>query len=319
MNPKVFVSYSWDNKEHEDWVISFTNKLRENGIDAEIDKFITQEGTVNLNRMMVEKINKADFTVIVMTENYASRSDDYVGGVGFESQLLLNHIRENPNKIIPILREAGVKSIPFYLNGYEYIDFTDEVNFDMKFNELLHKILKIDRFEKSPLGTIPDLQTRKVTFKEQEKTGVHLNGIIPNLRRITDKDKHDFMQNSFEAITSMLDEFAGATKSANDNFDFSSEKINAKKSVYRFYVNGAEKKSAKIWVGGFSSRDENIMISYDSHSMSSDNSFNESIYCDVNENTLELKPMMTGFNKYESNSVEDIAKGIWQNIVVYLK
>ena len=40
--PKVFISYSWDNSEHEEWVMAFANELRQKGVDATIDKFITQ-------------------------------------------------------------------------------------------------------------------------------------------------------------------------------------------------------------------------------------------------------------------------------------
>ncbi len=55
-NPTVFISYSWDNPRHKEWVIALANELRRNGIDATLDEFITQRGTVNLNRMMIEKV-----------------------------------------------------------------------------------------------------------------------------------------------------------------------------------------------------------------------------------------------------------------------
>lgn len=55
-HPSVFISYSWDSEKHEDWVTVLATKLRENGVAATIDKFETQSRTVNLNRMMVEKI-----------------------------------------------------------------------------------------------------------------------------------------------------------------------------------------------------------------------------------------------------------------------
>jgi len=58
--PTVFISYSWDSEEHENWVVFLAAKLRENGVDATIDKFETQSKTVNLNRMMIEKIKNSD-------------------------------------------------------------------------------------------------------------------------------------------------------------------------------------------------------------------------------------------------------------------
>ena len=36
--PKLFVSYSWTNLDHEAWVIQLATDLRENGIDVILDK-----------------------------------------------------------------------------------------------------------------------------------------------------------------------------------------------------------------------------------------------------------------------------------------
>ena len=39
--PKVFISYSHDNSEHEDRVLELSDRLREDGIDANIDQYQT--------------------------------------------------------------------------------------------------------------------------------------------------------------------------------------------------------------------------------------------------------------------------------------
>lgn len=38
-NPKVFISYSWENKENKEWARELADKLLENGIDAYIDQY----------------------------------------------------------------------------------------------------------------------------------------------------------------------------------------------------------------------------------------------------------------------------------------
>lgn len=38
-NPKVFISYSWDNKEHKEWVYNLAVNLRSHGIDVILDQF----------------------------------------------------------------------------------------------------------------------------------------------------------------------------------------------------------------------------------------------------------------------------------------
>ena len=121
-HPSVFISYSWDSEEHENWVTFLAAKLRENGVDATIDKFETQSKTVNLNRMMVEKIKNSDNILLILTENYAKTADTFQGGVGYETNLLIRYIKDNLDKIILIMRHKGNyrKAVPFYLEGFHY-------------------------------------------------------------------------------------------------------------------------------------------------------------------------------------------------------
>jgi hypothetical protein len=37
--PKLFISYSWSDAEHEKWVINLATELRESGVDAILDKW----------------------------------------------------------------------------------------------------------------------------------------------------------------------------------------------------------------------------------------------------------------------------------------
>lgn len=315
--PKVFISYSWDNNQHEEWVMAFANELRQKGVDATIDKFITQQGTMNLNRMMIESIKDSEFTIIVMTPNYAERADEFIGGVGLESQLLLNFIQNEPSRIIPVLRscsEMRTRAVPFYLKGFEYIDFSDSSNFEDRLNDILHKIFKVDKYKQSPLGGRPDLKSREVTMQTFHSVDDEL---IPDLKRITDLDKIQFMNNSYVHIIKVLEKFINATKIRNSSFDFVKEDITSKKTVFRIYINGNERRALKIWLDSMMGSGQYIFISYDAISISNDNSHNESIMCEVKDNTLSLKPLM-GFNNYEAYDVDGIAKGIWKSIVPYL-
>lgn len=94
-NPTVFVSYSWDDINHQQWVMGLTNELRKQGIDATMDIFETQLQTINLNAMMVSKIKDSDYIVVVLTENYAQKADEMKEGVGFETLLTMPYLREN--------------------------------------------------------------------------------------------------------------------------------------------------------------------------------------------------------------------------------
>ncbi len=43
-DPKIFISYSWTNETHEEWVINLATELRENGVDVILDKWDLKEG-----------------------------------------------------------------------------------------------------------------------------------------------------------------------------------------------------------------------------------------------------------------------------------
>jgi TIR domain len=42
--PKLFISYSWSNAEHEQWVVNLATELRDSGVDVILDKWDLKEG-----------------------------------------------------------------------------------------------------------------------------------------------------------------------------------------------------------------------------------------------------------------------------------
>ncbi len=321
-NPTVFISYSWDNPSHKEWVIALANELRRNGIDATLDEFITQRGTVNLNRMMIESIMRNDYTLVVLTDKYAEKANEFSGGVGYETSLLINNMVENIEKIIPVMKFKGDKNkaIPFYLKGITYIDFSDDNNFNKKFEELKYKILKIDRIEMEPLGVIPTLKPQKITRETLHRDAVVEDVLIPDFREITDRDKSKFMKDSYPEIINCLEDLAKQTKLKNNNFDYDIDVVTNKKCIIRFYINGMEKQAVKIWLDNHFSRQENILISYGRFGIDSDNSFNEIIVCETNEKKeLMLKMTMNMFGIRDGKSAREISIEIWKNIIQFLK
>ena len=150
--PKVFVSYSWDSNEHNEWVSKFVSKLRSNGVDAKYDRLLTQRGTTNLDKMMVEEIKNSDYVLVILTEKYAEKANNHEGGVGFETQLLITESRKNLQKIIPIVRVTEGKAenvIPYYLQSAHYIDFSNSSNFDDSYEHLFYRIYKTDMITKT--------------------------------------------------------------------------------------------------------------------------------------------------------------------------
>ncbi|WP_407579252.1 TIR domain-containing protein [Citrobacter koseri] len=159
---RVFISYSWDDLAHQEWVVNLANRLRESGIDANVDVFNAHKETTNLNKMMVKEISISDNVIVVLTEQYKQKATSWEGGVGFESELLLSVLtdQEVKDKIIFIMKNPSgySEAFPPQYKNYYAIDFSDESKFNHKFKELLHRIYGEPLYRKSDIGIKPVLE-----------------------------------------------------------------------------------------------------------------------------------------------------------------
>lgn len=224
-HPTAFISYSWDDHNHENWVVSFANRLRSDGVDAMLDKFLLQTSTVNFNHMMIDHIMKSEYVIIILTENYATKANQRQGGVGFETSLMIPQLKTNKDKVILIMRHKGdyTKVFPYHMQDYYAIDFTDDDSYETKFSELLHRIYKVCKVKIAPLGPIPKLDDQQagpvsnsredllITFSTTNYKKESFKP-IPNIslnKEVTDKGKdylgyrfvHDIDKEKFDSKT----------------------------------------------------------------------------------------------------------------------
>lgn len=102
--PKVFLSYSWSSPQHEQWVMDLAAKLRNDGVDAIIDKWHLKPGqdkfAVMEKMMMSEEIHKV---LVVCDRKYKEKADSRSGGVGVETQVITRNVYNHVNqeKFIP--------------------------------------------------------------------------------------------------------------------------------------------------------------------------------------------------------------------------
>lgn len=154
--PKVFISYSHDSASHKEWVISFAAVLRGRGIDVSLDQWDLKPGD-DLPHFMETQVSKADFILMICTQRYAAKADAGAGGVGYEKMImttnLLAHI--DSNKVIPILRESSLSSVPGFVKTKLYIDFSRDEDIEYAFDELLRTLLNAPLFEKPEIGSNP--------------------------------------------------------------------------------------------------------------------------------------------------------------------
>src|SRR4051794_29184670 len=105
--PEVFVSYSWDDADHKQWVADFAGRLRQDGVNAKIDQWELVPGD-KLPQFMETAIRANDFVLLVCTPNYKAKADGRKGGVGYEGDIMTGEVlgKGNHRKYVPILRRG---------------------------------------------------------------------------------------------------------------------------------------------------------------------------------------------------------------------
>lgn len=168
----VFVSYSWDDEPHKQWVMDFARRLREEGIDAKLDRWELELGS-QLPHFMETAVRENDFVLIVLTPKYRSKSDDRHGGVGYEGHVMTAELFTGADhrKFIPVLRDGSWETAsPSWLKGKLGVDLRrDNANFEEQFRDL-KATLNRTRQKAPPLGPFQRASSATATMQGIEPT-----------------------------------------------------------------------------------------------------------------------------------------------------
>jgi len=171
----AFISYAWESEEVKKWVKDLAIKLRDNGIDAKLDKWEVVPGD-QMPHFMEKSVRENDYVLIICTPKYKTKSDGRIGGVGYEGDIMTSEVLQNSNhrKFIPVLK-IGTKetSLPTWLQGKYFVDLSNEQHFEKNFEDLLTTLL--NSRERAPaLGKVQERfsipkQSEKVEIEEEIK------------------------------------------------------------------------------------------------------------------------------------------------------
>jgi hypothetical protein len=174
--PKVFISYTHESLEHDDQVIALADRLRADGIDAQIDQyeFAPPEGWT---RWMRNKIKGADFVLAICSESYQRRTEgtEEPGkgrGGNREGLIIDEEIYESDGRnerfIAVILRDSDRRFIPEFLRTYQNESTETENGYDKLYRRLTHQ----PEVVKPALGRLRSLPPR------ERRTSSHDTGSI---------------------------------------------------------------------------------------------------------------------------------------------
>lgn len=159
--PKLFISYSWSNPDHEQWVINLATNLRESGVDVIFDKWDLKEGHDAI-AFMEQMVNDPEIKKVVMVcdEKYASKANSRAGGVGTETQIISRDVyeKQDQEKFVALVCEKdkeGKPYLPTYYRSRIYIDLSELDNYAENFERLLRWIFDKPLYEKPEIGNPP--------------------------------------------------------------------------------------------------------------------------------------------------------------------
>jgi hypothetical protein len=155
--PRVFISYSHDSAEHKKWVLDFATTLRNRGVDAVIDQWDLKPGD-DLPHFMETELAASQYVLMICSNRYVEKANAGEGGVGYEKMILTSGYlsRIDDTKVIPIIRQpAGTYAVPTFLCTKLFVNFSNDIEVEYRFDELLRHLLNAPLFEKPEIGTNP--------------------------------------------------------------------------------------------------------------------------------------------------------------------
>ena len=155
--PLVFISYSWEGDEHQNWVRKLAEDLVKNGVDVRLDIWENRNGS-DIPHFMDESGRMADRVLCILTPYYKEKAEELKGGVGYEYRNMTAEIFINVKiiKFIPVLKKGNYQeSLPTALSGRVTVDMRDDSKYEENLEELLREFFEIPKYPKPELGTPP--------------------------------------------------------------------------------------------------------------------------------------------------------------------
>lgn len=187
----VFISYSWDNPEHQKWVCSLADIINSKGGNAIVDRIHLKYGG-HIKTFMLKSILEVDIVLIILTPKYKSKAENLEGGVGYEYNIIneeLFKVITTNEKFIPIIREGNLEtSVTTFLRGFKCVDLRKEVEYENNLQLLIDQIISTKPMQSHIINhtaPIMDKEYKDLTFvtseiKEKAFNYFHQIFVLPN-------------------------------------------------------------------------------------------------------------------------------------------
>jgi len=179
MATKIFISYTHDSADHQDRVLSLSERLRQDGIETLLDQYVNGSPQQGWPRWMLDQLDEADWVLVVCSETYYRRfrGREQPGkgrGADWEGALITQEIydsRSRSVKFVPVfLTVFNEEWIPDPLRAVTYYQLTSQSAYDSLYDFLTGQ----GGVRPGPIGRIksrPSRQAAALIFDESVAAG----------------------------------------------------------------------------------------------------------------------------------------------------
>lgn len=162
--PRVFISHTTLSDTQMSWLDALYRFLRENGINARLDRYSLRPG-MDLVQWMCNELQQADRVLLICDARYADRADGRHGGVGWETMLIQGDLYASMYGDKPAEEAVGSKYVPIvvtreveagrpdYLATKLVLHWPPDGDEDAKRQALLRELYEVS--DEPPIGPRP--------------------------------------------------------------------------------------------------------------------------------------------------------------------
>jgi hypothetical protein len=187
-SPRLFISYSWTNPDHEAWVLNLATELRQSGVDVILDKWDLKEGH-DAYAFMEKMVTDPDIkkVILVCDKKYTEKADLRSGGVGTEAQIISPEIysKKAQDKFVAVIKErddSGKPYVPAYYRSRIHIDLSDSNLYTENFETLVRWAFDQPLHKKPGLGAKPQYLVDEGVGAPALATGIPLRRALDAIR-----------------------------------------------------------------------------------------------------------------------------------------
>lgn len=293
---EVALSFAGEDREFAE---SVARGLKKAGVKVFYDDFFTpdlwgEDLSIKLRNIYYVK---SKYCIMVLSDNYVKKV-----WPNFERQQAIERLIDERGSgyILPVRLNGFTAEIPGLSKTISFLSVSSK-NPDRVVSAFLLKI-----------GITKDDESGIAEEAEQIRT------IIPIIKKkFTDREKNQFLKDSFEKIISMIEKFMGNTIRKYPQIEYELDRITTRKAGFIVYDNGKEITRFKLWISGSLGTDS-IKFSYGSRiDIEGDGSFNESFSIHETDGELKLQPlgMLTlGIQRDIDMSTSEVGEYLWEAV-----